>query len=361
MPTPNIQWNRFILENPTGSFLSSWDWGTFQKQMGRRAWYLVLSGKEKFQTHFLNKNSTQKNTNWLLLALVIKHELPFGRSYFYLPRGPIVEFLKFGEQKPALILDELTRLMKSMAKHEKAVFFRIDPEWGNTPEMAKFFQVSGFQKSRKEVQPRETRILDIYKSEKGLLEEMHQKTRYNIRLAEKKGVHIRKQDVDPHEEGFEEFWKLMQGTAKRDGFKPHPREYYERMLTLGERGGKGGGASDLSIELFTAEYEGSIIAGAITAFFGKRATYLHGVSSQENRNVMASYLLHWEIIKEAKRRGCTEYDFWGVSEKRWPGVTRFKRGFGGREARYIGAYDFVFDLKWYFFYNSARALLRKEN
>lgn len=317
--------------------------------MGRKTWQLVLSGKGKLETHFLNKKSTQKNTNWLLLALVIKHTLPAGKSYFYLPRGPVVEFLKFGEQKPALILDELIHIMKSMARHEKAVFFRIDPEWVDAPEMREFLKTSGFRKSKKEVQPRETRILDIYKSEETLLVDMHQKTRYNIRLAEKKGVVVTKT------QNFEEFWGLMQETAKRDTFKLHPRTYYEEMLEIGKVYGRSS-EDGLTIELFIAEHKGNTVAGAIVAFFGKRATYLHGASSEEHRNIMAPHLLHWEIIKEAKKRGCTEYDFWGISESRWPGVTRFKRGFGGREARYIGAYDFVFDAFWYGLYRAAHTI-----
>jgi lipid II:glycine glycyltransferase (peptidoglycan interpeptide bridge formation enzyme) len=112
-----------------------------------------------------------------------------------------------------------------------------------------------------------------------------------------------------------------------------------------------------NLKLFIAEYEDRIIAANIVMFFGNRAVYLHGASSNECRNLMAPYLLQWEQIKEAKKQGCEIYDFWGIDEKKWPGVTRFKKGFGGEEIDYSGTFDFIFDKTWYEIYKIAKRII----
>jgi len=111
-----------------------------------------------------------------------------------------------------------------------------------------------------------------------------------------------------------------------------------------------------NVKLFAAEYQNKIIAANIVIFHGERATYLHGASDYEYRNFMAPYLLHWEVIKYARDHGFTEYDLWGIDEKKWPGVTRFKRGFGGKEINYIGSYDYVFQPFWYAMYKVRQSL-----
>ncbi len=113
------------------------------------------------------------------------------------------------------------------------------------------------------------------------------------------------------------------------------------------------------VELFLADFKNKIIAANIVVFWEKTAIYLHGASDYEQRNLMAPHLLQWEQIKEAKKRGCIEYDFWGIDEKKWPGVTRFKKGFGGREVEYPGAFDLIFQPVWYKIYKIGRTLLTK--
>ena len=138
---------------------------------------------------------------------------------------------------------------------------------------------------------------------------------------------------------------MLQDTAKRGRFKIHPEEHYEKMLKIS------------GMELFVAEYQNKIIAANIVLFYGKRAIYLHGASDYEYRNLMAPYLLQWHQILEAKKQGRNEYDFWGIDEKKWPGVTRFKKGFSGKEIFYPGAYDLVFQPLWYRIYKIARRIL----
>lgn len=294
------------------SFLQSGEWADFQKRLGRNVW----------QTGEVN---------------VIEHRLPAKKVYLYSPR------LIFPQN-----LDEFIKEIKDIAKKKNAIFLKLEFENSMDENLLK---KNGFRKSNN-IQPIKTIILDITKSEEELLNQMHPKTRYNIGLAQKKGIVIRKQVVgNRKQEHFEEFWKLIQQTSKRDGFKPYPRAYYEKMLEIP------------SIELFVVEYPSTspgtseTIAANIVLFHKTTAIYLHGATSYEYRNLMAASLLQWEQIKEAKRRGCMEYDFWGIDEIKWPGVTRFKRGFGGKEIAYPGAYDLVFKPIWYKLYKLAKKFL----
>lgn len=279
------------------SFLQSKEWFDFQKSLGRKVWQIGEIG-------------------------VIKYNLPFGKSYLYSPRC---------ESK--FLSDLFFKKIKDVAKQENSIFFKIEPQ--DKVDLGKY----KFVKSHN-IQPIKTLILDISKPEQELLNQMHYKTRYNIGLADKKGIKIRKD-----KKLFDEFWKLMQETTKRDKFRPHPKEYYRKMLEIP------------GIELFVASYKDKIVAANIVVFYKKQTIYLHGASDYEHRNLMAPHLLQWEQIKEAKKRGCLEYDFWGIDEKKLPGVTRFKKGFGGREISYPGAYDLIFQPLWYKIYQIARKIL----
>ncbi len=112
------------------------------------------------------------------------------------------------------------------------------------------------------------------------------------------------------------------------------------------------------IKLFIAEYKKKPIAANIVSFFGDTAVYMHGASGADHRNVMAPYLLQWHAIKLGKQVGCKYYDFYGIDEKKWPGVTRFKRGFGGRAVNYPGTFDLIFDSSWYNIYKMVRRVRR---
>jgi len=171
---------------------------------------------------------------------------------------------------------------------------------------------------------------------------MHQKTRYNIRLAEKKGVIVKK--INNNKKAIDVFWKLIEKTSQRDGFTPHSKKYYAQMLELE------------NFNLWTAEYQNNILVANIVVNFGDTITYLHGASSNKDRNVMAPHLLQWEQIKWAKERGFKIYDFWGIAKEdsqndKWLGFTRFKKGFGGQEKRLPGTFDLVYNQKIYRVYN----------
>lgn len=343
------QWNRFVLEN-NGSFLQSFEWGEFQESFGRRV--LRLSSE---------KLALSEVEGWA--AQFIEYKIPcVNKTYWYAPKGPVIAN---GQEQIAnsKIQEIIERVKKSADKN--TIFFRLGPEWpmANSQELV----ANGFSQLPYDIEPSQTQILDITKSEDELLARMHEKWRYNIRLAERKGVRVKfvTSDVTNFEHYFEEFYRLVSGgTAERKGIKHHPKEYYRKQLEIGKQITDNNKQPRLI--LFVAEYENKIVAANIVVLFGGRATYLHGATSSEHREVMAPHLLQWEQIKYAKSQGCGEYDFWGIVnehtlDKRgasWEGFTRFKRGFGGQEVNYVGYWDYPLNRPWYFIYRLVQKFRR---
>lgn len=334
------EWNRFVLENG-GSFLQSWGWGEFQEILGFKVLRLAVEQDGKIA----------------LLAQIFQMPLPFQKSYLYIPYGPI--FFNAGDlEKAKQSLKALLSELRKIAKTSNSIFLKIEED------KTKFdisFSEFGFIKSDKDVQARETLILDISKPEEELLKNMKQKTRYNIKVAQKNGVELG--EFTDKKEAFEVFYGLISKTAQRQGYRLHSKKHYEKMLDLFFDGKKSDGENFQKI--FFVKYKDKILAIALINFFGKRATYLHGGSSDEFKNLMAPHLLHWEIIKKTRELGFSEYDFWGIvtgktskkmSEK-WSGFSRFKIGFSGDVVEYKGAYDFMYSKLWYNIYKIARRIL----
>jgi len=295
----------------SGEFLQSFAWFDLLKREGEEVEIWGLKEGEKI----------------LASALIIKKKLFFSYYYYYLPRGPI------GEKKDVLLL--LAELKKNK---REAVFLRLEP-------LVEINSGNGFlfQKTLN-LQPQQTLFLDLSFNESDLLKAMHQKTRYNIRLAEKKGVNIISAGLDK----FPDFWRLLETTSSRDGFRLHDRCHYENLLK-----------SENEIKMYLAYFNGQVIAGGLFSFFSDRVTYLHGASDNSFRNLMAPYLLQWTVIKEAKKNNNYRYyDFYGIDEKKWPGVTRFKIGFGGFSVKYPGTYDLILRKRIYSLYNFLRRLKR---
>jgi len=362
-------WNEFIAENCSESFLQSWEWGGFQEGLGRKVWRIGvihndLSGKNK------TNKSQIPNPKLVAMALIVKYDLPFGRSYFYCPRGPVIDELgirNYESRMCGMLFSEI----KKIAKDEKSLFLRFDPP----VEMNQKYSTK-LKKSSSEVQPRDTLMLDLEKPKEDLLKEMKQKTRYNIRLAEKKGTKITNYELcvdnkKEFKEKFERFWELAEETSRRDKFRSHNKDYYWKML---ESLNKENCACDrkLLAKLYLAEYNNKVIASNIVLYFGNYCVYLHGASSNECRNVMAPYLLQWQQIIDAKKAGCKKYDLWGINSSQklikskaykvkdsWQGITRFKKGFSGYEKNYIGAYELVFNNIGYTIYKSIKFIKSK--
>lgn len=307
-----IKWNNFLLNQPTqtGIFLQSAEWLDFQEINGHKIYRLGLVDEE--------------NNLEAICGVLIKL-LPFRKGYFYAPRGPVGE--------PEELIDKI----KKTTQKDGAIFLKIEPP-------AEILLPPLLHAAS--VQPKQTLVLNLLKANEELLSLMHEKTRYNIRLAEKKNLVLKTG-------ALEDFWKLMEETTARDKFHAHPKKYYETML----KNINGDGKTEMRVELRVAYFENMPLAAAIVGYFGDTVTYIHGASSNERRNLMAPYFLHWEIIKEAKNLGYKFYDFWGIDEKKWPGVTRFKKGFGGFEISYPGAFDLPINKLWYKIYDLAKKIL----
>ena len=359
----------FLANQDKSQFLQSFAWGEFQEKTGFEVFRYGVEGDGEL----------------VAVVSLIKKSLGMRKSYFYAPRGPVFNFQFSISNFQTISNDQNSKIKKyynflfdeigKMAKKESCIFLRFEPQ-----RKSKVARLPDGQESRKskviktiDLQPAKTLMLDLGKSEEELLQDMHQKTRYNIRLAEKKGVEVVEVDYPPRPDGhpsregnlFEEFWKLMSQTGGRDGFRLHSKNYYKKMLDESKvyKVESRKSEVDLSIKLFLAKYQGEVIAGNIISFFGDTVTYMHGASSNEYRNVMAPYILQWEVIKAAKEKGYKYYDFFGIDKDKWPGVTRFKEGFCVKnlekcQVTYPGTFDLVFSKVWYNAYNILRRIRR---
>ncbi|KKT13618.1 MAG: Methicillin resistance protein [Candidatus Falkowbacteria bacterium GW2011_GWF2_43_32] len=329
-------WNDFIRTasgNRGAEFLQSWEWGELERS----------EGKEIVRVGVLAEESGKKTAPKLLaVATLIKKSLRIigrRRFYWYSPRGPLgdaaaIRFLMKN------IGTGWIEAAKNQDGNGRPVFWRLEPAKEPTKEPEK---IGWSLKKTRDLQPKKTLLLDLKASEEELLAAMRQKTRYNIRLAEKKGVEI----IVGRAEDFSEFWRLMKKTGARDGFRLHQPEHYRNLLN-----------DTALVKLFLARYRGKNIAAGLFCFWGDKVTYLHGASDNEFREVMAPYLLQWSVIKLARKEAYLYYDFYGLDAEKWPGVTRFKLGFGGRTAEYPGTFDLIYQPGWYLLYGCLRKLRR---
>ena len=300
-------------------------------------------------------------------VFVLQKKLPLGRTMLYSPMLSEAQ-VEGGKLK----MESLVEKIKNIAKENKTIFYRAEFDIPSSYNLNP--TTYNLVKSFEEMQPEHTLILDITKSDEDILTQMKPKGRYNIKVAEKHGITIKKtRDVT-------DFYRLYEQTAKRQRITYRGREYFQKLLdnlepkgycelfitTLnndaeltqktsnchpdspaGEEGSQHFNNLTMSEEVKpTSDSDNIVLAAAIISFYKHRATYLFGASSDEMRGAMAPYGLHWQIISEAKRRGCTEYDFFGIApddnpKHPWAGVTSFKKKFGGEEVHLMGSWDLV--------------------
>lgn len=311
-------WDEFVTANGS-QFCQSWDWGELQLNLGRQIWRLGVMDQGQL----------------VACGLMVKHHLPLGQNYLYSPRGPIVTDEKYF--KP------LCKEIRGILDQQRSIFLRF--------ELVDQYQLPPTSyRLTIPVQPAETLILDLDRSEEEIFNSFHQKTRYNIRLAEKKNITVRESDT---EADFEIFWQLISQTYSKQKIKTHPKNYYHQILKLSAN------SQQLTAKLFIAEFNGQPLAANLCYFYGTTATYTHGGSDYNYRQLMAPHLLQWHQIKYAKDAGYHYYDFWGIDAKRFPGVTRFKFGFGGQVVNYTGTYNLPIKKIWYILYQIAMKIFKK--
>ena len=288
-------------------------------------------------------------------GLVLKRVMGMGKCWLYCPKGPIFEYGDGGVEVAAAWL----KVVDDLAKREKAVYLRVEPGLvengpaGFGMKACFDWEKVGLGRAHAHYQPENTLVVDLRESEEDILAQMKAKGRYNIKLAEKKGVEVIEGGVEIGlEEGVAAFHNLLKETTERDKFGGHAANYYLKMLeTLGTE----------RVKLYLARYEGVIIAGVLVTFFGDLAIYYFGASGNQHRNVMAPYLLQWRAMLEAKKKGCKWYDFLGTaplkegadgeftydSRHEWAGVTEFKLKFGGEKVDFYPGAEKVYDGLFY--------------
>ncbi len=311
------EWQNFLKKKPAVHVLQMAEWGELKSCFG---WEVrrIVSGDDGLQLLF--------------------RRLPLGFTIAYAPR-PV-----FGSQIQAMG-SAIKLEIDQICRKKRAVFLKIEPDAWDSEQIDQGSSDWHLQTSPHNIQPPRTIVISLAGTDEDILARMKQKCRYNIRLAEKKGIQVQAWD------DLEGFQAMLQVTGGRDGFGVHSLDYYRKAYELFHPSG--------AAELLMAEFEGQPLAALMIFASGSRSWYLYGASNDEERNRMPTYLLQWRAMQWARQHGCLSYDLWGVPDKNeasleaefenrqtglW-GVYRFKRGFGGQLLRTAQSLDRVY-LPW---------------
>lgn len=322
--TDRDQWNALLLDLPSPHVLQSWEWGEVKRRHSWMPVRLLWSVGHQPAAAAQVLRRPWPHTPWCLL---------------YVPKGPILDYTN---------RDLLTEVLAGLELHtrrQKAVLCKVDPDT-NLSSMERCLGARGWRYSNQQIQFRNTGLLDLTPAEDDLLIAMKSKTRYNIRLAERKGVTVRAGTADD----IPLFYAMYAETGQRDGFLIRPPAYYRDAWQTFLKAGMA--------HMLLAEVEAQAVAGLVLFRFGHTAWYMYGASTDKHRSHMPNYALQWEAICWAKSAGCTTYDMWGApdaldeGDSLW-GVWRFKAGLGASFTPHIGAYDFAPSRTLYWGYSVA--------
>ncbi len=312
-------WEKLAQNHPAGGFHQSFGWAKFKQSVNWDSYKIGLF-----------ENNTSKLVGG---AIVLEFTFPNGINFLYLPEGPLLDYNNednlFWQWRA---LETAIHSIASLTKDAKTTHIRIEPRIEKCP---KWF-LSQFIKAPLNLQPKHTQIIDLTNSKAKLLEQMKPKGRYNINLAERKGVSIQR-IKHPTPKHIDAFYKLYEETFNRNKFDGKDKQFFLNYLSS---------CKEFS-EMYFAKIDNDIAATSIVVNFGKRVTYLYGASSRAHKEYMAPYLMHWEIMKTAKSEKFKEYDLWGVcrsdkdKDHDWHGLTQFKKKFGGKQLDWIGSFDYV--------------------
>jgi lipid II:glycine glycyltransferase (peptidoglycan interpeptide bridge formation enzyme) len=336
----------FTEDASTASFLQSGLWGEFKSAFGWTALRFALEG-----------SGPQAR------LLVLVRRLPAGFSFAYVPHGPEAEP---SECSRAEFLALLSASLRPFLP-PRCLFIRFDPPWYEVEARERVVEEEGgagpsagrggearrpsiglpLHRAAYDVQPPDTVLVDLRPGEAEILASMKPKWRYNIRLADKKGVAVEASGP----ESISEFYELYRETSLRDRIAIHPEGYYRRLFALAAGKPEGSAGSTMrsspsfDLRLWIARHDGKALAAIITLFYGDQAVYLYGASSDEGRNLMPAYALQWAAMRAAKASGCASYDLFGIPPDGDPdhpmaGLYRFKTGFGGEIVHRAGSWDY---------------------
>jgi peptidoglycan pentaglycine glycine transferase (the first glycine) len=325
------KWNSIISRFEQSTILNTWEWSRIKSQYGWKPEYYLkndLSGEPE------------------AAALILVREQFFSKfgpaiKVLYVPHGPLLDW------KNIEIVKETLEYLIEYSKEQKAAYIKIDPqlvisqrtenpkeENGDYSfEVLNNLEKTGWKFSKQQIQFKNTFWIDLSHSDDELLATMKQKTRYNIRLAEKKGVKVRQGTTND----FNLLYGMYAETSVRDGFIIRTKEYYFSLWRTFLNAG-------MAIPLI-AEINGEPVSSLFLFYNYQKSYYLYGMSRDIHREMMPNYLLQWEAIKLSKLLCCGIYDLWGApnvlnsADRMW-GVYKFKDGLGGKLIQTLGAYDF---------------------
>lgn len=330
MPVVSLtDWNNFLKDHPNAHILQTGEWGELKSAFGWDPVRLVLPSRTG-----VSPLTAARTVDDGPGAQILFRRLPLGLTLAYMPKPAI-------SNQQSASSEQFWTEVDAICKKRRAVFLKIEPDsWEGQPST---FNLQHATRSPHNIQPPRTIVVNLTGTEDEILARMKQKTRYNIRLAARKEVTVRPWNDLPA------FHQMMLVTGGRDDFGVHSLEYYQRAYELFHPKGMA--------ELLVAEYEGIPLAALMVFTHGRRAWYIYGASTDEERNRMPTYLLQWEAMRWARSKGAEEYDLWGVpdedeetleadftqrSDGLW-GVYRFKRGFGGELKRAAQALDRIYN------------------
>ncbi len=337
-------WNELISTLPGRHVLQTREWGQVKE----------INGWEPILKIWRNSSGNPVAAAQILVRSLSFRGIKIPIRVMYVPRGPLLQDWYDPHLRETVLND-----LQSVGKEQKAIFVKIDPEveYGRgepgsereinnpqTGDLVNSLSTSGWIISQEQIQFKNTVSLDLRPSLDELLANMKQKTRYNVRLAARKGVSVRRGTPGD----LTLLYRMYAETSLRDGFPIRNEQYY---ITLW-----GKFMADQMAEPLIAEVDGEPVAAVLVFRFAGRAWYMFGMSRQAHREKMPNYLLQWEAISRLKYLGCVEYDLWGApdefleEDELW-GVYRFKVGLGGEVVRYIGAWDFPLNDYLYRFYS----------
>ena len=361
----SLVWNSLISTLPNPHFLQTYEWGQVKAKYGWQPIYLAWDkdGKmteQKGLSSFVSPASAA--------ALILKRTISMGGmsarlSILYIPKGPLLDWAN--EPLRKRVLSDL----QSFAKRQGGIFLKMDPDVvlgigvpsspgdvidGRGQAVMAELKHRGWKYALDQIQFKNTILIDLLPSEDELLAQMKQKTRYNIRLAEKKGVTLRIGNTND----LDMLYKMYAETSVRDGFVIRNEEYYKTVwqMFMPKTQSLITNKQLPFTEPLIAEVGNEPVAAIFVFYFASRAYYVYGMSRDVHREKMATYLLQWGAMKRAKANGCTVYDLWGApdvfeeSDSMW-GVYRFKEGLGGSVVRTLGAWDFAPNPLWYKLYS----------
>ena len=312
------EWETFLSKHPEANFLQSWQWGEFHNNLNQT----------------IQRTGFYQDKKLVGVMLSIVEDAKRGR-YLTIPGGPIIDW------KESLLVESFVEEIKKLAKEKNCVFVRVRPQLESSEFSRSLFKQYGFINAPMHLHAELTTQLDITKSENELLAQMRKTTRYEIKKAIKERIKITTTQ-DPS--ALKNFYDLQIETSKRQKFVPFSYDFlYEQFKVFAQNG---------KALLYKAEFKNKLLALAFIIFYGQEAVYHYGASTEEGRDYPGAYLIQWEGILEAKKRGMTRYNFWGVApisktDHRFSGLSLFKRGFGGKDIEYLHAQDQIINYPKY--------------